>query len=486
MDDLRKKTLLGSFWMMIERFGYLTIQFVSNLVLARLLSPDDFGVIGILMVFITLSNVFIDSGFSASLIQKKEISETDKSTVFYINLSLASVVYIILFFTSPWIADFFHNESIASLLRALGIVLLIDSFCTIQNTLLSRDMNFKLLTKIKLVAILIAAIVAIYLAYSGYGIWSLIVQYLLYSTIRTITTWMVAKWRPILVFSKESFRTLFGFGSKLLFSTFVAELYVNFQQILIGRFYTPSDLGFYSQARQFQQIPTGTVSQVINSVAFPAYAKLQNDKAKLKEMFRQNVRLVAYLNTPLMVLLAVIAQPLIILLYSSKWVGSIGYFQFLCIGFGIFLAIHQCSLSVLKAVGRSDYVLKLEIIKKVLGVLLIIIGINIWSIWGILYALALNSFIEIFLNGYYLGKQLQYNGFNQLMDMIPSLIASLISGAAAYYTLISFFANANVVISVVSISLIFIIGYLLCGWVGRIYGFNVLMELINKIIKRIK
>ena len=142
MDDLRKKTLLGSFWMMIERFGYLTIQFVSNLVLARLLSPDDFGVIGILMVFITLSNVFIDSGFSASLIQKKEISETDKSTVFYINLSLASVVYIILFFTSPWIADFFHNESIASLLRALGIVLLIDSFCTIQNTLLSRDMNF--------------------------------------------------------------------------------------------------------------------------------------------------------------------------------------------------------------------------------------------------------------------------------------------------------------------------------------------------------
>lgn len=486
MDELRKKTLIGSFWMMIERFGYLTIQFVSNLVLARLLSPDDFGVIGILMVFITLSNVFIDSGFSASLIQKKEISETDKSTVFYINLSLASVVYIILFFTSPWIADFFHNESIASLLRALGIVLLIDSFCTIQNTLLSRDMNFKLLTKIKLVAILIAAIVAIYLAYSGYGIWSLIVQYLLYSTIRTITTWMVAKWRPIIAFSKESFKTLFGFGSKLLLSTFVAELYVNFQQILIGRFYTPADLGYYSQARQFQQIPTGTISQVINSVAFPAYAKLQDDRVKLKELFRQNVRLVSFLNTPLMVLLAVIAQPLIILLYSEKWVGSIEYFQFLCICFGIFLAIHQCSLSVLKAVGRSDYVLKLEIIKKVLGIIFILVGIKIWGLWGILYALGLNSFIEIFLNGFYINKVINYSGVGQLLDMMPSIIVSAIAGGASYFFLQYFVLSGNVFIAVITTSIVFVICYLLGSWIGRLYGFNVMKAGVSKVLNKIK
>lgn len=472
--------------MMVERFGYLTVQFVSNLVLARLLMPEDFGAIGIMMVFITLSNIFIDSGFSASLIQKKNITETDKSTVFFTNLILSVVVYCIIFISSPWIADFFHIDTLRSLLRVLGVVLLIDAFCAIQNTILTRDMNFKQLTQIKLTSIVIAASVAVYLAYAGFGIWALIVQYILCSTIRTTSTWIVAKWRPILVFSKQSFRTLFGFGSKLLLSTFVAELYVNFQQILIGRFYTPTDLGFYSQARQFQQIPTGTVSQVINSVAFPAYAKLQNEKEKLREMFRQNVRLVAYLNTPLMVLLAVVAQPLIILLYSSKWVGSIAYFQFLCIGFGIFLAIHQCSLSVLKATGRSDYVLKLEIIKKILGVIFIIAGIDIWGIWGILYALALNSFIEIFLNGYYLGKELNYNGFNQLMDMMPALIASLISGATAYYTLISFFANANVVISVISISLIFIICYLLCGWIGRLYGFKVLMELLSKIKNRLE
>lgn len=486
MDSLRKKTLVGSIWMMVERFGYLTIQFVSNLVLARLLMPEDFGAIGIMMVFITLSNVFIDSGFSASLIQKKEITEKDKSTVFFTNLMLSIVVYTVLFISSPWIADYFHIEQLRSLFRVLGVVLLIDAFCAIQNTILTREMNFKRLTQIKLVSIVMAASIAIYLAYTGLGIWALIVQYILYSSIRTTITWIAAKWRPIMAFSKESFRTLFGYGSKLLLSTFVAELYVNFQQILIGRFYTPTDLGYYSQARQFQQIPTGTISQVINSVAFPAYAKLQNDREKLREMFRQNVRLVAFFNTPLMVLLAVIARPLIILLYSSKWVGSIAYFQFLCIGFGILLAVHQCSLSVLKAVGRSDYVLKLEIIKKILGVLFIVIGISVWGIWGILYALALNSFIEIFLNGYCLGKELHYNGFNQLVDMMPSLIASLISGGISYYLLMTIFCSVNVLIAVLVITLIFVSCYLLCGWVGGLYGFTVLKKGFITILSKLK
>ena len=486
MDSLRKKTLIGSFWMLFERFGYLSIQFLSNIVLARLLMPEDFGAIGIMMVFITLANIFIDSGFSASLIQKKTITEADKSTVFFTNLMLSACVYAIIFIAAPWVAKFFHIDALSSLLRVLGVVLLIDAFCAIQNTILTRDMNFKRLTQIKLASIVIAASFAIYLAYNGFGIWALIVQYIIYSTLRTTTTWIVAKWRPVMVFSKNSFKTLFGYGSKLLLSTFVAELYVNFQQILIGRFYTPSDLGYYSQARQFQQIPTGTISQVINSVAFPAYSKLQNEREKLCDMFRQNVRLVSFFNTPLMVLLAVIAQPLIILLYSSKWVGAIEYFQFLCIGFGILLAIHQCSLSLLKAVGRSDYVLKLEIIKKILGVIFIIIGINIWGIWGILYALALNSLIEIFLNGYYLGREIHYNGLNQLMDIMPSLIASLISGALSYYVLVTLFSSVNVAIAVIGTSVIFIICYLFCGWVAKMYGFAMLRIGVIRIISKIK
>lgn len=488
MDSLRKKTLVGSIWMMMERFGYLTIQFVSNLVLARLLMPEDFGAIGIMMVFITLSNVFIDSGFSASLIQKKEITEKDKSTVFFTNLILSVVVYTVLYFSSPWIADYFHIEQLRSLFRVLGVVLLIDAFCAIQNTMLTREMNFKRLTQIKLAAIVIAASVAIYLAYTGFGIWALIVQYILYSTIRTSVTWIVAKWRPIIAFSKESFKTLFGFGFKLLLQSFVAQLYMNFQQILIGRFYKPADLGFYSQARQFQQIPTGTVTQVINSVAFPAYAKLQDDREQLRQMFRQNVQIVAFINTPIMVLLAAIAQPLIILLYSSKWIGSIHYFQFLCIGFGIFLAVHECSLSVLKAVGRSDYVLKLEIIKKILGVIFILIGINVWGIWGILYALALNSFIEIFLNGYYVNKELNYGGLNQLIDMMPSIIVSTIAGVISYFSWSTIWPDGHEFISVVIGAISFIVTYLIGAWIGRLYGFSLLSKatqiVISKFIKK--
>ena len=484
MDELRKKTLIGSLWMMVERFGYLTIQFISNLVLARLLMPEDFGTIGLMMVFITLANVFVDSGFSASLIQKENVTEQDKSTVFITNLILAFFVYGILFVVAPRIANYFHNEALLSLLRVLGIILLIDAFCAIQNTILTREMNFKLLTKIKLASIIIAAIVAVSLAYKGFGIWALVVQYIVYSTIRTIVTWLVSNWKPMLGFSKESFDTLFSFGFKLLLSTFVAELYVNFQQILIGRFYKPADLGYYSQARQFQQIPTGTISQVINTVAFPAYAKLQNDREALRELFRQNVRLVGYFNTAIMMLLASIAQPLIILLYSSKWIGSIGYYQFLCVGFGIFLAVHQCSLSVLKAVGRSDYVLKLEIVKKILGVVLIIIGLNIYGIWGILYALVLNSFIEIFLNGHYLSKELNYNGFNQIMDILPSIIVSSISGFVAYFTWSICFPEGQEFIAVLFSSFAYLFVFLLGSWVGRLYGFKVLKKGIGKVLKK--
>lgn len=480
MDELRKKTLVGSIWTMIERFGYLSVQFISNLVLARLLTPADFGTIGILMVFIMLSNIFVDSGFSASLIQKKSITDIDKSTVFYTNLVMAVSVYCVIFIFSPLVASFFNIPELTYLLRILEIIVIIDAFCAIQNTLLMRDMNFKRLTKIKLVSIIVAASVSIALAYWGMGVWALIIQYLLYSILRTTITWAVANWHPIFAFSKESFKTLFSYGSKLLMSTFVAELYINFQQILIGRFYTPSDLGYYSQARQFQQIPTGTISQVINSVAFPAYAKIQDDRKRLKEMFRQNVRVVCFLNTPLMVLLAVIAEPLIVLLYSEKWIGSIGYFQFLCVCFGILLVIHQCSLSVLKAVGRSDYVLKLEIVKKILGIILILLGIKIWGLWGILYALGINSFVEIFLNGYCIHKELGYGGLDQLRDLMPSLFVSTLAGSLSYWFLKTYLSYAHEFFSTISTTAVFVVLYIGFAYIGRLYGIGVIKTILKK------
>ena len=485
-NELKKKTVISSIWSLFERFGYLTCQFLSNLVLARLLSPDDFGTIGLLMVFFVLSNVFIDSGLSSAIIQKANVSEEDKSTVFLTNLALALFVYVLIFFAAPYVALYFKIPELKTLLRVLELMVVIDAFCSIQNAILAREMNFKRLTIIKLVSILVASSVAIALAYVGFGIWALVVQYLLNSFIRTTITWICAKWYPSLVFRKESFKTLFGYGSKLLLSSFVAELYVNLQQLLIGRYYTPSDLGYYSQARQLQNIPTGTITRVINGVAFPAYAKLQNKRDDLQIMFRQNIKLVAFINTPLMVLLSVIAFPLLIVLYSEKWVGSVEYFQFLCLAFGILLAMHECTLSALKAVGRSDYVLRLEIIKKILGISLIFIGMHFWGIWGILYALGLNSIIELFLNGHFLNKELNYSGLGILKDILPSIVISFISGAVSYLFLLYFLPIGGNLLTIVTTSSLFIIVYFFCAWLMKVYGFNVVLMAVDKIFERIK
>lgn len=486
MSDLKRKTMTGSFWSLIERFGYLTCQFLSNLVLARLLMPADFGTIGILMVFVILSNVLIDSGFSASLIQKQYLNDKDKSTVFITNMILSLLVYCIVFVFAPSIAYYFKTPELSLYLRILEIVVIIDALCAIQNTLLTREMNFKRLTQIKLFSIFISSSIAIALAYWGLGVWALIIQYILFSIIRTSITWMVTTWYPKLEFSIESFKSLFSFGSKLLLSSMVAELYNNFQQVLIGRYYSHSDLGFYSQARQFQNIPTGTVTQVINAVAFPAYSKLQNERGDLLEIFRQNVRFVAFINTPLMFLLAVLAYPLFVFLYSEKWIGSVAYFQFLCIAFGVLLAVHQCSLSILKALGRSDYVLRLEIIKKILGVIFILIGMYFWGIWGILSALGLNSFIEIFLNGYYLGKEVEYNGLTMLIDMLPAIIVSTISGAISYLLLsvvLPFWGN---LVSIIAVGLSFVIIYFFLARIFKVYGYQIVSNLLVRLVHEIK
>lgn len=484
MDKLQKQTLLGTIWVAVGRFGYMITQFISNLVLARLLTPTDFGTIAILMVFVVFSNVLIDSGFSASLIQKKEINDIDKSTVFFTNLLIALSVYVLLFVTAPLIADYFNMPDLPVYLRVLELMVVIDAVCAIQNTLLHREMNFKRVTKISLSSIIIAAIIAILLAFCGFGIWALIIQHIMYSLIRTSLTWMFSNWHPKCGFSKESFKTLFGYGSKLLISRVIATLYENLQQVIIGHYYTPSDLGYYSQARQFQQIPTGMVSHAIDSASFPVYSKLQDDRKALESLFRKNIKLVSFVNTPLMVLLAIIAHPLIVFLYSSKWIGSIPYFQFLCIAFGIVLAIHQCSLCVIKAMGRSDYILKLEIIKKVIGITFIFIGNAVWGLWGILYGFALNAIIEIFLNGYFVNKEIGYGSNKLLLDILPSVLVATLTGGISYGVSLLINYKPEIIVILI-ISIVFIIIYVAVSYVFKIYGSNILVTAVKNVIIRI-
>lgn len=461
MDELREKTVTGSFWVLLERFGYLGIQFISNIVLSRLLMPDDFGTIGILIVFTTLSYVLIDSGLSTALIQKKNISEEDKSTVFFTNLALAVIVYVLIFLTAPFIANYFHNPGIKNLLRVIELIVVIDAFSAIQSTTLTRDMDFKTLSVYKIISIVIAVIVSIILAYSGWGVWALVVQYLLFSLCRALLLWLRTKWRPIVAFSKQSFKSLFGYGSKLLISQYIAVLYDQLQSILIGRKFTASDLGYYTQGRQLMQIPVDSLARVVNHASFPAYSKLQNERTQLKLMVRQNLLVLVFLNTPLMFYLSTVAKPLLVFLYSEKWLNSVPYFQFLCIGYGLFSIIHNTSLTALKSVGRSDYVLRLEIIKKILGVFLLLGGLHFLGIWGLMYGLAINSFIEIFLNGYYLKKEINYGSLDQIKDLLPSILLSVIASIVIYLFMryVPITSNfLNLFITFIIFSLIYLIG----------------------------
>lgn len=482
MDELREKTVIGSFWSLFERFGYLTIQFLSNLVFARLLMPEDFGVIGILLVFTSLSTVLVDGGLASALIQKKEINDTDASTMFFTNLGLSVAIYIVIFLFAPLIATFFKNPDIGLLLRVIEIIVVIDAFSAVQTALLSREMKFNLLAKYKIIAIVVAVIISLSCVFAGMGVWSLVIQYIIYSLVRALLLWLRSNWRPNLVYSKESFAALFGYGSKLLIAQFISELYVNFQSILIGRKFLAKDLGFYTQAKQLQQVPVQSLSNVVNTVSFPAFSQLQDDKDKLKLMVRQNLKGLVFINTPLMFFLSVVASPLLVFLYSSRWIQSVPYFQFLCLGFGVLLIIHQCTLTSLRALGRSDYVLKLEIIKKILGITLLLVCTHIWGIWGIMIGLTINSVIELFLNGYYLHKEIGYGAIGQFLDFLPSLLMSLASSVVTYCLLTFIIPGWSNFLQLIVGFIIFVTIYLFLAYIFKIDSLWMYKRIVDRFV----
>lgn len=473
----QSKTLVGSIWSMIERFGYLGIQFVSNIVLSRLLSPNDFGTIGILLIFTSLSLVIIDSGFGVALIQKKDANDRDFSTVFYINVSLSIVVYIIIFILSPFIADYFSIPSLTSLIRVIELMVVVNAFGVVHNAILVRNIDIRKVALIKIAAIFISVIISIVCAILGMGVWALCVQNLSFSILRVILLWLVSKWRPsFTLISKDSFSKLWSFGSKLLCQQLLSEFYENFQSILIGKNFPPKDLGYFTQAKQLQQIPAHTLSSIVTSVSFPVYSQFQDDRLNLRSYFRKNMQILMSINTPMMFLLCAIAEPLFIFLYSSKWVLSVPYFQALCIGHGVFLIIHQSNIAALKAVGRSDYVLKLEIMKKISGFTLLILGMKYWGIWGIIIGFILNSVLELFLNTYYLSKEIDYTLKHQLIDLCPSCVLSIIASIGPFLLLkLTISPFLKILLGSAAFGIIYLLG-------AYIIKYSVFVSLINKLI----
>ena len=461
MSNLKSQTIKGVFWSFIEKFGSQLILLISQIVLARLLEPKDFGLLGMLAIFIAVSQAFIDSGFDNALIQKKEVNQTDYSTVFYFNITIGIVLYLILFFAAPLIADFFHQPLLVDLTRVVCIVLAVNSFGLIQFVKFKIEMNFKAIAQVVVIANLLSAFVGIAMALMGFGVWALAGQIIGIYFFRTVLFWIKSSWRPSFIFSFQSFKQLFSFGSKLLLSGIINQVFQNIYLMVIGRIFSASLLGFYTQAKKLQEVPVTTLAQVVGNVTFPAFSKIQDDNIKLREGFRKLIKLMVFINFPLMLGLAVVAEPLLVLILGEKWLPSVPYFQLLCIA-GMIYTLHASNLNILKVKGRSDLFLYLEIIKKTIVVIAIFIGLN-WGIIGLIVGQICTSFISFFINAFYTGKLISYTIPNQLKDISQTFFISL--GMVAFMSL-GWFIN-NQIISLVFQILIGIGSYLLLAFATK-------------------
>ena len=462
-STLKQQTISGMLWSAIQRFGTMIISFVSNIVLARLLSPDDYGCIGLLTIFIVLADTFVNGGFGAALIQKKEPTKEDYSTVFYWNIIVSILLYILLFFVAPYVAQFYKIPLLSSVLRAQGVVLLLHALSIVQLNILRKELRFKKLSIIQISSSFFSVVVAIILAYQGFGVWTLVFQQLLMAFTTTLLLWVTTSWKPIHSFSKQSFKELFGYGSFLLLSDLLNSLCDNVQGLIIGRKFSAGDMGFYTQARKLETIPTTSISQVVNLVAFPVYSKLQDDKEKLFLAVRKTSRMMNFLNFPLMILLILVANELIVFLYSDKWLESIPYFQILCVS-GLVNCIQSINYQVVCAVGKSKLIFRWNIVKRLVGLASILVGMN-FGVKGILWGMVFGFYFTALVNILVASPITNYDLLKQLKDIIPILCCAVVVALVVHY-----------------IMQLFVVHYVLIMFI-KIILYIVLYVLVSKIFK---
>lgn len=426
MASLKEKTVKGFVWSSIDRFSGQAIQFVFSILIARLLTPEDYGVIAMLGVFLAVSQTFIDSGFGTALIRKIDRTEVDFSTVFYFNIIVAIVLYLILFFLAPVIAGFYHTPLLEPVTKVISLSLIISSLSGIHNSKLSIAIDFKTKAKASILSALITGLVGLWMAYAGYGVWALVVQNLCLRVIWTFMMWIFVKWRPQLVFSWESFKELFSFGSKLLASGLLDTIYNNLYTIVIGKVFSPTVLGVYSKANSLAQFPSFNITSVVQTVSFPVLSTIQNEEERLADVYKRLLKLSAFIVFPLMVGLSAVADPFIRIILTDKWVETIPILQIICFSM-MWYPINSINLNVLQVKGRSDYFLKLEVIKKVQGVLFLCLTVPM-GIIPMCFGNIINTLLNLIWNTYYTKKLINYGFLEQMKDLLPILIHSLVMG----------------------------------------------------------
>ena len=429
-NNLKTSVLSSLFWKFLERGGVSGVQFIVQIILARLLLPEDYGIIALIIVFIVISQVFVQSGLGTALIQKKEVTDTDYSSVFYLTLGISVIFYAILFFAAPFIAVFYNQPLITPVLRVLGLSLFFGSVNSIQNAVIARNFQFKKLFISSLGAVVISGIAGVSMAYLGYGVWALVMQQLTSIGSLCFLMWFTVKWRPKLLFSLTRVKELFSFGWKLLVSGLINVTYNNLSTLIIGKLYPADMLGYYTKGQEIPNLLVSNIDSSIQAVMLPAYSRNQDNRPVIKEIMRRALVSSAFLVFPVMAGVAAIAEPLVLLLLTEKWLMCVPFIQIFCVVYALF-PIHTANLEAIKATGHSDIFLKLEIVKKSIG--LLVLGITVFiGIYAIALGLIVTGIISTFINTYPSKKLLDYSFIEQWKDLMPSLIISLIMGGCVY------------------------------------------------------
>lgn len=430
-DNLKQKTIRGVVWSGIHKFSIVFLGFVSGVILARLLTPHDYGVIGMLTIFLAISNTLIDGGFGSALIQKKNATDVDYSTILYWNFAFSLFLYLLLYISAPLIAKFYDLPLLQDVLRIQGIVLVINSTRIVQRTQLRKQLKFKKIAIINFSANAIALLVTIFLAWKKWGVWALVAQQLLVGTITTMLYWVTSKWKPLLVFSRESFKELFNFGVFILLSNLVNTFCNNIQGLLIGKVFNPSLLGYFTKARRTENYSSTLISSVLDQVSYPVLSEAQNDKPRMIRMLKLFIGTSAFVTFPLMLLLILLAKPLFLFLYSERWLGSVPYFQILCFA-GIATCLQNINYFAIAAIGKSKQLFKWTMIKRAIGLFFVVSGLCIYGIYGLLCGTVLSAWSVYLINAGLVSKYVGYTLKQQFRNLLLIILFSLLSFFIAY------------------------------------------------------
>lgn len=423
-ENLKQQTKKGLYWSFFNQFANYGMQFCVGIVMARLLSPSDYGITALPAVFMAVAYIIQNGGLSGALIRKTDLSEKDLSTAFYYSISVGIVLYVVMFFSARWIADFYNTPVLVPLIRVTALGFLWGPLGTPQNVILNRKLDFKTPTKISIISRIVSAIVGISMAFIGYGLWALVISGLLSSFLSLIMNWYVVRWIPKAGWSKDSFKYLWDYGNKMMASSLLDTLYNNIAPVFIGKFYSPAELGVYNRAQGYAMMPSQNVTGVIQGVTFPVLSRMQNDNEALAHNYRRMLKATAFIIFPIMMMLSALAHPLVITLVTAKWESCIILLQIICFSL-MWYPVHAINLNLLQVKGRSDLFLRLEIIKKIVGVSILAItlphGLIVFCCGSVV-----SSLIALVINTYYTGKLINVGYFKQMRDLLPIVLLGLV------------------------------------------------------------